>query len=193
MILLITCVVPAALSIVFIRVIIRLKKALRRISSELSSQRELSFKAIDSSIGIYFSLLHVGALHGTGGEPMKREMKRLLMTNPEKNGTLLAGICDLADYRYSGIVTYLRANYPDLNENDLKLCALLCFKPSSAGLMSLYSHNNTACYYNKRWRVMRRMHLPKGEYTLEEVLSEMVNYLESAERQGKFAEITKFI
>lgn len=193
MILSITCTVLATLSVTLVCIVLRLREVFRGVSAEISSQKEKSFKAIDSSLGIYFSLLQVGALHGTGGEAMKREMKRLLMTNPEKNGTLLSEICTLADYRYFGIVTHLRSNYPDLTENDLKLCALLCFKPTAAGLMSLYSHNSPACYYNKRWRVMRHMHLPKGEYTLEGFLSEMVNHLESSERQGKFAEIIKIV
>lgn len=178
----ILCVVLALFSSILLISALHWRRAFRLVSEECAGQRKISFRVVDASVGIFLSLLQVGALHGTGGEPMRREMKRLLMTNPEEEGTLLSEICILADYRYCGIVTHLRSEYPDLNENDLKLCALLCFRPSAAGLMSLYNHNNPACYYNKRWRVMRRMHLPKGEYNLEDFLSDTVHRLECLKR-----------
>lgn len=148
-----------------------------RLRSSLMERERISNKAVDTVMEIYFSLLTVGAMHGTGGEPMRREMKRLLIVNPEEEGNMLNGICSLADSRYYGIITHLRKTYPQLNDNDLKLCSLLCFKPEAVGIMALYNHNNQACYYNKRWRVMRRMDLPKGKYNLEKFLDETVKEL----------------
>ena len=148
-----------------------------RLRSTLKECERISGKAVDMVMEIYFSLLTIGAMHGMGGEPMRREMKRLLIANPEDEGNILSDICLLADMRYCGIITYLRNTYPQLNDNDLKLCSLLCFKPEAVGIMALYNHNNQACYYNKRWRVMRRMGLPKGKHNLEKFLADTVKEL----------------
>lgn len=166
----------AAAVVIYVE-LMKWKKRYHRLHSSIEERERISDKTVDNVMQIYFSLLTVAAMHGAGGEPMKREIKRLLIVNPEDEGNLLSDICTLADSRYHGIITYLRNTYPQLNGNDLKLCSLLCFKPDAVGIMALYNHNNQACYYNKRCRVMRRMNLEKGKYNLEKFLDETVGNL----------------
>ena len=172
------CLICIVLLIVVFHCFLRWKKAFQNLKDAEGGRKKLYDKSIDSSMDIFFSLLNLVAMHGSSPELLRREAERLLIVNPEEEGNMLSDISLIADSRFFGIISYLKKNYPYLNGHDLVFCSLLCFKPSAIAVMALYNHNNQACYYNKRGRVMRRMGLPKGQYNLEKFLGETVKALE---------------
>ncbi len=162
---------------------LRWKRAFQGLSASVDGHDRMAFKAIDAVMGIFLTMLDIGAMHGMSGDLLRRELNRSVFVNPEIDGNLLSDISLLADYRFGGVISYLRRTGKRLNENDLKFCSLLCFRTSAIGMMKLYNHTNPACYYNRRGRIMRRIGLPKGKHTLERFLFETMESLSPTKQQ----------
>ncbi len=86
----------------------------------------------------------------------------------------------VVNQKYYGIIDHLKAQYPELNKQDLDLCALMCFGFSHAGICFLYDYADIGSFYNKRSRLRHKLHLPQ-DYKIEEFIERCIAQLRDRE------------
>lgn len=90
--------------------------------------------------------------------------------SPEKIQQLLGGLDEMADFRYRGVISDLRRDFPDLSQEDLMICSCICFNISMPVLSVYYGHGNDNSIYNRRCRLRRRLKLDDSGDSLKTFL-----------------------
>lgn len=89
----------------------------------------------------------------------------------------LSYILPLADYRFYGIISFLKKEYPELTADELSVCALTCLGFSSEVSRYLMQMSNPASFYNMRSRIRRKLRNADCETTLDRQLESIVEEL----------------
>ncbi len=91
-----------------------------------------------------------------------REFKRIMTVNPRMESAAFDDLQFVVNQKYSGIIDYLKDNYPELSKQDLDLCSLMCFGFSHTGICYLYGYSDISTLYNKRARLRRKLGLSQS-------------------------------
>ncbi len=100
------------------------------------------------------------------------EFRRQMTVNPRVENAL-DDLQYVVNKKYYGIIDYLKEHYPELNAQDLDLCALLSFGFSQAGICYIYGYSDIGTFYNKRSRLRKKMNLPE-DYGIEDFIQNLI-------------------
>lgn len=68
----------------------------------------------------------------------------------------------IVNEKYSGIIDYLKLNYPTLTKSDLDFFSMFCFGFSSNAIRLIYGHTNLDSVFTKRKKLREKLLLPPG-------------------------------
>lgn len=94
-------------------------------------------------------------------EKLKYKFQRTISTDsfsPTDWDLLLEGV----NITGNGVISYLQRNYPELTEENLRYCALICAGFETDELAVLWDVNNTSIY-KRRTRLRQKLHLPPNQ------------------------------
>lgn len=84
---------------------------------------------------------------------------------------------EIVNQKYHGIVDHLKSEYPDLSEDEINMCCLICFGFNNNQISILFGHTNSNSIFNKRHKLRKKLGLwPKYE-SLETYLSDTIENL----------------
>lgn len=120
-------------------------------------------------------LLELSTLYGNNSELFLDKYKNELW-NESKN-QYFADMYDIVNGKYFGIIDELNSKYPDLNEEELNLCCLICFGLTNNQISMLFGHTNPNSIFTKRHKLRKKLGIWTSDIPLEDFIEETIEGL----------------
>ncbi len=155
---------------------------LQRAEEELKEKMSQQLHEKDGKLKDFFRLrvemikefVEFSQKYANNPEKLKYKFQRTISTNsfsPTDWALLLEGV----NITGNGIIGYLQQHYPELTEENLRYCALICAGFETDELAVLWDVNNTSIY-KRRTRLRQKLNLPQNQ-DLKKFFDELVTRL----------------
>ncbi len=155
---------------------------LQRAEEELKEKMSRELHEKDGKLKDFFRLrvemikefVEFSKKYANNPEKLKYKFQRTISTDsfsPADWALLLEGM----NITGNGIIRYLEKNYPELTEENLRYCALICAGFETDELAVLWDINNTSIY-KRRTRLRQKLNLPPNQ-DLKKFFDELIDRL----------------
>lgn len=142
---------------------------LQRAEEELKEKMSRQLHEKDGKLKDFFRLrvemikefVEFSQKYANNPEKLRYKFQRTISTDsfsPTDWALLLEGV----NITGNGIISYLKKNYPELTEENLHYCALICAGFETDELAVLWDVNNTSIY-KRRTRLRQKLNLPQNQ------------------------------
>lgn len=163
--------------------ITRLRNQIRCLLIHINALEFGDTRFVDAVVDV---ILEIMTSLAAGGENTALLTKRLRKNFSFQNSNIhtLAGQITPISNRYChGMLSRLKKKHPLLNQSDLDFCSMLSIGLSSAEISLAYGYDHPATFYNKRYKIRKKMNLPAST-DLEEYLRELIIEAEQSEKEA---------
>ena len=169
-------------SLLFVK-IVHLRNQIRSLLTHINALEFGDTRAIDSVVTVILEIMTSLAASGENSALLMKRLRKNFSFRNSNIHTLAGQITPISNRYCHGMLTRLKKKYPLLNQSDLDFCGMLSIGLSSAEISLAYGYDQPATFYNKRYKIRKKMNLPAST-DLEEYLRELII---DAERSAKEA------
>ena len=152
-----------------------LKSRLSVILNEKDEKERRLKEALNNKVLHLQKLLELASLYSNNSELFHKRYKKDLWI--ESKSQYFDDMHDIINDKYFGIIDELKTKYPDLNEEDLNLCCLICFGLSNNQISMLFGHTNPNSIFTKRHKLRKKLGLWASDISLEDFIRETIEEL----------------
>ena len=159
-----------------------LEQKLSQMLSEKSERERQLRKSFDQKIADLRRLAEITILYENDKTTFHKKIKDYIHVKTKDQ--TFDYLTEVTNNQYFGVVDYLNENYPDLNENDINLCCLICLGFNNNEISLLYNHTNYNSVFTVRYKLRKKLGLSPRACTLETFLKEILCRLEKRKIEG---------
>lgn len=152
-----------------------LKSRLSVILNEKDEKESRLKEALNNKVLHLQKLLELASLYSNNSDLFHKKYKKDLW-NESKN-QYFDDMHDIINDKYFGIIDELKSKYPDLNEEDLNLCCLICFGLTNNQISMLFGHTNPNSIFTKRHKLRKKLGIWASDISLEDFIQETIQEL----------------
>ena len=97
-----------------------------------------------------------------------------LMTNSKLNPEFISEILLITDECFNGVITFLRAKYPTLSNQELCFCALIFLGFNQESIRVLMNHTSVQSLYNIRRKIRSKLDISNDDGNLVKYLQQLL-------------------
>lgn len=147
-------------------------KQLIRINDDINADNSRLRASIDDRISILRDIMKLAGNNRSDAEAFLAEFKRYIKSDGDHGATAI--FRSVVESRCPGILQYIAARYPELNDDDIDLYSLICGGCSVEILCLIY--DNTSKYmYNKRAALRKKLLLRDGDCPIQLHFERMID------------------
>jgi len=152
-----------------------LKSRLSVILNEKDGKESRLKEALNNKVLHLQKILELASLYSNNSDLFHKKYKKDLW-NESKN-QYFDDMHDIINDKYFGVIDELKNKYPDLNEEDLNLCCLICFGLSNNQISMLFGHTNPNSIFTKRHKLRKKLGIWASDISLEDFIQETIDEL----------------
>lgn len=125
------------------------------------------FEALDNRLKSLRKIMEMASTFEENPGVFYEKLRKHIKIESNQSGKALGDLFNITNLYHGGIVDYLQANYPNLNDEDLALSCMICLEFSPQQTRLLFNHTNTSSIYTKRSKLRRKLEISDAD-NLEE-------------------------
>lgn len=161
--------------------IIHLRNQIRSFLLHINTIEFEDTRFIDSVVAVILEIMTSLAASGENSALLTKRLRKNFSFQNSNIHTLAGQITPISNRYCHGMLTRLKKKHPLLSQSDLDFCGMLSIGLSSAEISLAYGYDHPATFYNKRYKIRKKMNLP-ATTDLEEYLSELIIEAERSEK-----------
>lgn len=169
-------------SLLFVK-ITQLRNQIRCLLIHINALEFENTRFADSVVAVILEIMTSLAASGENTALLTKRLKKNFSFRNSNIHTLAGQITPISDRYCHGMLSRLKKKYPLLNQSDLDFCGMLSIGLSSAEISLAYGYDHPATFYNKRYKIRKKMNLPAST-DLEEYLRGLIIEAERAEKEA---------
>lgn len=153
-----------------------LRDRLSGVLSEKNDNERRLMEVMDNKVSNMQKILELASLYSNNAELFHEKFKKDLWQ--ESKNEYFGDMYEIVNNRFYGVIEYLKEKYPDLNNEDLNLCCLICFGFSNNQISLLFGHTNPDSIFTKRHKLRKKLGIWASKTTLESFIGDILKELE---------------
>ena len=120
-------------------------------------------------------LLDIASIYNNRPEKFITQVKQSVLEGGKD--VYFGELQEIVNDKFHGIVDYLKINYPDLSDDELNLCCLICFGFTNNQISILFGHTNSNSIFTKRHKLRKKIGLWPRYVSIESFIADTINTL----------------
>lgn len=117
------------------------------------------FEALDNRLKSLRKIMEMASTFEENPGIFYEKLRKHIKIESNQSGKALGDLFNITNLYHGGIVDYLQAKYPNLNDEDLALSCMICLEFSPQQTRLLFNHTNTSSIYTKRSKLRRKLEI----------------------------------
>jgi len=149
---------------------------LHKLLSLVTADRERTEPAVRNLIDLLSDIANAAARGGDSLHMISKRLDRILSSSRGEGRTIKEQFLILSDLYDSGLITWLKCNYPELTRNEIGLCGMITIGLDPACIDKIFGYDHEQTFYNRRADIRRKLGLDR-QIPLERFLTEQAELL----------------
>lgn len=163
--------------------ITHLRNQIRSLLIHINALEFSDSRVIDSVVAVIQEIMTSLAASGENSVLLTKRLRKNFSFRNSNIHTLAGQITPISNRYCHGMLNRLKKRHPLLNQSDIDFCSMLSIGLSSAEISLAYGYDHPATFYNKRYKIRKKMNLPASA-DLEEYLRELIIEAERSEKEA---------